>query len=71
MGYYVVYFAELPAGQVCMGGNFAVDSSQLEEFNLCYGDTVDAWGSNCDVIGDPPGEGSMYEDLRFPVNRGT
>ena len=57
MGHYVVYFAELPAGRICMGGNFAVPATQAGEFDLCYSNT---WGANCDTIGDPPGEGSMY-----------
>ena len=54
---YNVYFAGFPAGQVCMGGNFAVSAGDQAAYDACY---ADSWTANCDSIGDPPGEGSMY-----------
>eukprot|EP01051_Picozoa_sp_SAG22_P004873 SAG22_NODE_274_length_13178_cov_17.793715_6_plen_676_part_00 len=57
MGHYNIYFAEVPAGQVCFGGNFEVAAGEAAAYASCYSD---AWTVNCDDIGDPPGEGSMY-----------
>ena len=59
VGAYNVYFAGFPAGQVCMGGNFAVTIEEQTAYDACYA-TSDSWTENCDTIGDPPGEGSMF-----------
>eukprot|EP01051_Picozoa_sp_SAG22_P004121 SAG22_NODE_213_length_15041_cov_3.683732_13_plen_611_part_00 len=57
VGAYNVYFACFPAGTVCMGGNFETSAEEAEAYAACYDDS---WTEECDSIGDPPGEGSMY-----------
>ena len=66
MGAFDIWTATVDAGTVCFGGNFETSAEEADEYAACYA-SDDSWTENCDSIGDPPGEGSMYSVVVGPA----